>query len=66
MYYFFHNFYQNISSICYYSSKSISFPDVDKYVVEDKLYIPYLMWVCSNIIPVLIGATLVAYIEVHI
>ncbi|XP_077294342.1 chloride channel protein 7 [Arctopsyche grandis] len=50
---------EELCSIKYYGLKKY----VDKYVVEDKLYIPYLMWVCSNVIPVLIGATLVAYVE---
>lgn len=36
---------------------------MDKYVTEGKLYIPYFQWVASNILPVLIGSFLVAYIE---
>jgi len=30
---------------------------------NDCLYIPYLMWVCLNVIPVTLGSFLVAYIE---
>ncbi|XP_026317798.1 H(+)/Cl(-) exchange transporter 7 [Hyposmocoma kahamanoa] len=36
---------------------------VDKYVLIDKLYIPYLLWVLSNIAIVFIGSVLVAYVE---
>ncbi|KAG5883579.1 hypothetical protein JTB14_016719 [Gonioctena quinquepunctata] len=36
---------------------------VDKYVIEGKLYIPYLLWVLYNVVPVLIGSILVAYGE---
>ncbi|XP_044758557.1 H(+)/Cl(-) exchange transporter 7 [Coccinella septempunctata] len=36
---------------------------VDKYVIEGKLYIPFLLWVALNIIPVFIGSTLVSYVE---
>lgn len=36
---------------------------VDKYVTQGKLYIPYFQFVLYNIIPVLIGSTLVAYVE---
>lgn len=36
---------------------------VDKYLMEDKLYIPYLLWVLSNICIVFVGSFLVAYIE---
>ncbi|RZC41881.1 H(+)/Cl(-) exchange transporter 7 [Asbolus verrucosus] len=36
---------------------------VDQYVTQGKLYIPYFLWVLYNIIPVLIGSTLVAYVE---
>lgn len=39
---------------------------MDKYVTHDKLYIPYLLWILYNVVPVLIGATLVAYVEVYI
>ncbi|XP_022123633.2 H(+)/Cl(-) exchange transporter 7 [Pieris rapae] len=36
---------------------------VDKYVLLDELYIPYLLWVLSNISIVFFGSMLVAYIE---
>ncbi|XP_041977945.1 H(+)/Cl(-) exchange transporter 7 [Aricia agestis] len=36
---------------------------VDKYVLLDKLYIPYLLWVLTNICIVFIGSVLVAYVE---
>ncbi|XP_018323894.1 H(+)/Cl(-) exchange transporter 7 isoform X1 [Agrilus planipennis] len=37
---------------------------VDKYITQgNKLYIPYFLYVLFNIIPVAIGATLVAYVE---
>ncbi|XP_053607329.1 H(+)/Cl(-) exchange transporter 7 [Plodia interpunctella] len=36
---------------------------VDKYVLIDSLYIPYLLWVLSNICVVFIGSVLVAYVE---
>ncbi|CAH0719483.1 unnamed protein product, partial [Brenthis ino] len=36
---------------------------VDRYVVLDKLYIPYLLWVLSNISIVFIGSVLVAFVE---
>ncbi|CAH2268989.1 jg16014 [Pararge aegeria aegeria] len=36
---------------------------VDTYVLLDKLYIPYLLWVLSNICIVFFGSMLVAYVE---
>ncbi|CAK1547079.1 unnamed protein product [Leptosia nina] len=36
---------------------------VDKYVMLDKLYIPYLLWVLTNISIVFFGSVLVAYVE---
>ncbi|XP_008197508.2 H(+)/Cl(-) exchange transporter 7 [Tribolium castaneum] len=36
---------------------------VDEYVTQGKLHIPYFFWVLYNVIPVLIGSTLVAYVE---
>ncbi|KMQ87630.1 h+ cl- exchange transporter 7-like protein [Lasius niger] len=36
---------------------------VDQCVVEDCIWLPYTMWLMLNIVPVLIGAILVAYIE---
>ncbi|KAK9881295.1 hypothetical protein WA026_015417 [Henosepilachna vigintioctopunctata] len=36
---------------------------VDKYVVEGMLYIPFLLWVIFNVIPVFIGSCLVSYAE---
>lgn len=36
---------------------------MDTYVSEGKLYIPYFYWVLYNVIPVLIGSVLVAYVE---
>ncbi|GJQ72142.1 hypothetical protein Trydic_g3236 [Trypoxylus dichotomus] len=36
---------------------------VDEYVVQGKLYIPYFLFIVYNIVPVLIGSTLVAYVE---
>lgn len=51
------------------SNHKFKFPEqhtsaVDKYVMDDKLYIPYLLWVLSNISIVFFGSVLVAYIEV--
>ncbi|KAI4456755.1 chloride channel protein clc family member [Holotrichia oblita] len=37
--------------------------NVDDNIVEGKLYIPYFLFVLYNIVPVLIGSTLVAYVE---
>lgn len=37
--------------------------DVDFYVTKGKLFIPYFLWALSNLIPVLIGSILVAYVE---
>lgn len=36
---------------------------VDHYIMEGKLYIPYLIWLTYNIIPVFIGSFLVAFVE---
>lgn len=36
---------------------------VDANDVGDRLYIPYLYWVLLNVIPVLIGSVMVAYVE---
>ncbi|XP_030745389.1 H(+)/Cl(-) exchange transporter 7 [Sitophilus oryzae] len=36
---------------------------VDQYVTQGKLYIPYFLWALYNVIPVLIGSILVAYVE---
>lgn len=36
---------------------------VDENVIGGDLSIPYMYWVLTNIVPVIIGATLVAYIE---
>lgn len=36
---------------------------VDQNVLNGDLCIPYLYWVLTNVVPVMIGATLVAYIE---
>ncbi|KAI4493606.1 hypothetical protein M0804_001782 [Polistes exclamans] len=36
---------------------------VDHCVVNNCLWLPYLLWLTSNLIPVLIGAILVSYIE---
>ncbi|XP_044253357.1 H(+)/Cl(-) exchange transporter 7 [Tribolium madens] len=36
---------------------------VDEYVTQGKLHIPYFFWVLYNVIPVLIGSILVAYVE---
>ncbi|KAH1026132.1 H(+)/Cl(-) exchange transporter 7 [Dendroctonus ponderosae] len=36
---------------------------VDNYVIQGALYIPYFYWLLFNIIPVLIGSVLVAYVE---
>jgi chloride channel 7 len=36
---------------------------VDTYVTEGKLHIPYFLWVLYNVVPVLIGSALVAYVE---
>ena len=38
--------------------------DVDQCISENCLYIPYLIWVVSNMVPVFIGSLLVAYVEV--
>ncbi|XP_066140064.1 H(+)/Cl(-) exchange transporter 7 [Euwallacea fornicatus] len=37
--------------------------DVDKYVTQGSLYIPYFYWILFNATPVLIGSILVAYVE---
>jgi hypothetical protein len=37
---------------------------VDRCISENCLYIPYLIWVIYNMIPVAIGSLLVAYVEV--
>ncbi|PSN34927.1 H(+)/Cl(-) exchange transporter 7 [Blattella germanica] len=37
--------------------------DVDKCVIDNCLYIPYLLWTALNIVFVLIGSVLVAYGE---
>ncbi|XP_015175894.1 PREDICTED: H(+)/Cl(-) exchange transporter 7 [Polistes dominula] len=36
---------------------------VDHCVVNNCLWLPYLLWLTSNLIPVLIGAVLVSYVE---
>ncbi|KAJ3645556.1 hypothetical protein Zmor_023201 [Zophobas morio] len=36
---------------------------VDEYVIEGRLHIPYFLWVLFNVVPVLIGSALVAYVE---
>ncbi|GAB1869003.1 Chloride channel protein [Camponotus japonicus] len=36
---------------------------VDKCVVEGCIWVPYMMWLVLNMVPVLIGAILVSYIE---
>lgn len=36
---------------------------MDEYVVLGELYIPYLLWTVCNLVPVLIGSVLVAYVE---
>lgn len=41
----------------------ITVSDVDTYVTEGKLYIPYFYFVLYNVVPVLIGSILVAYLE---
>jgi len=38
--------------------------DVDQCISENCLYIPYLIWVVSNMVPVVIGSLLVTYVEV--
>nr|XP_022900441.1 H(+)/Cl(-) exchange transporter 7 [Onthophagus taurus] len=50
---------EELSQIKYRSLSKL----VDKYVIEGKLYIPYLYWMLYNLIPVLIGSLLVAYVE---
>lgn len=37
--------------------------DVDRYVTQGALYIPFFCWILFNIIPVFIGSVLVAYVE---
>ncbi|KAJ8923258.1 hypothetical protein NQ315_001814 [Exocentrus adspersus] len=50
---------EELSTIKYASlSKS-----VDKYVTQGRLHIPYALWTLYNVIPVLIGSILVAYVE---
>ncbi|XP_059045366.1 H(+)/Cl(-) exchange transporter 7 [Achroia grisella] len=53
--------------ICIEEFSSIKYKElkksVDKYVLMDRLYIPYLLWVLSNICVVFIGSVLVAYVE---
>ncbi|XP_063223431.1 H(+)/Cl(-) exchange transporter 7 [Bacillus rossius redtenbacheri] len=36
---------------------------VDLYVEENRLYIPYVIWLAFNVLPVAVGALLVTYIE---
>ncbi|XP_055530682.1 H(+)/Cl(-) exchange transporter 7 isoform X1 [Wyeomyia smithii] len=36
---------------------------VDKNIISGDLSIPYLYWALTNVVPVMIGATLVAYVE---
>ncbi|KAF5271224.1 hypothetical protein FQA39_LY08231 [Lamprigera yunnana] len=36
---------------------------VDKYIIVGKLYIPYFLYILYNVVPVFIGATLVAFVE---
>lgn len=36
---------------------------VDKCVIEGCIWVPYMMWLVLNVVPVLIGAILVSYIE---
>jgi len=40
--------------------------DIDKCIQPDCLWRPYLLLLSYNIVPVLIGSTLVAYVEVRI
>ncbi|CAG9856947.1 unnamed protein product [Phyllotreta striolata] len=47
-------------SVIKYASLS---KNVDKYVTQGKLHVPYALWVLYNVVPVLIGALLVAYGE---
>lgn len=37
--------------------------DVDQCVMEGCLWLPYMMWLVLNVVPVFIGAVLVSYIE---
>lgn len=37
--------------------------DVDECVTEGCIWLPYMLWLVLNMIPVLIGAILVSYIE---
>ncbi|KAL0110500.1 hypothetical protein PUN28_013839 [Cardiocondyla obscurior] len=50
---------EELSSLKYGSLKKY----VDECVIEGCLWLPYIMWVLLNVIPVLIGAILVSYIE---
>ncbi|XP_049950327.1 H(+)/Cl(-) exchange transporter 7 isoform X1 [Schistocerca serialis cubense] len=50
---------EELSDIKYSYMKSY----VDKCVWNYCLYIPFLIWIASNIIPVVIGSILVAYVE---
>ncbi|XP_026751549.2 H(+)/Cl(-) exchange transporter 7 [Galleria mellonella] len=56
-----------IIDICIEEFSNIKYKElkksVDKYVLMDRLYIPYLLWVLSNICVVFIGSILVAYVE---
>jgi len=56
-----------VLTFCLVESEGIFFnvvSDVDQCISENCLYIPYLVWVISNMVPVVIGSFLVAYVEV--
>lgn len=36
---------------------------MDECIIENCLWVPYIIWLVSNIVPVVIGAILVSYIE---
>lgn len=59
--------YHSLSKCILFEYKYLKLPviflDVDEYVTQGKLHIPYFFWVLYNVIPVLIGSALVAYVE---
>lgn len=37
--------------------------DMDQCVVENCLWLPYILWLILNLVPILIGTLLVSYVE---
>jgi len=51
---------EEISSLKY----SVLKDRVDECVVDGCLVMPFLLWICFNVVPVLIGSALVVFVEV--